>query len=246
MRKLRFLVPPGALSRGAGAEVDLPEEEARHLAVTLRAQPGLQVFLFDGAGEEWKGEVVEATRKRASVRLREPETASVESPLRVVVFQAVSVARVFEESIEPLTALGVAAIVPLLTERSRTRSPDAKRIGRWRRIAGEASKLSFRRIVPRIDEPIELSAIAPADPETRRLLLDPDATAGSFRAALTAPAPRSVELAAGPEGGFAPQEIEHLFSRDFVPVCLGPRILRTQLAAPAALSILMAAWSDMA
>ena len=126
MRKLRFLVPPVVLSAGAGAVVDLPEEEARHLAVTLRAQPGLGVQLFDGSGVEWSGEVVEAHRRGARVRLLEPETSRVESTLHVVVFQALSLDRVFEESIEPLTALGVAAIVPLLTERSRLSLPKSE------------------------------------------------------------------------------------------------------------------------
>jgi 16S rRNA (uracil1498-N3)-methyltransferase len=247
MRRLRFLVPPGALSAGAGAVVELPEEEARHLAVTLRAQPGFAVQLFDGAGAEWSGEVVEARRASVRVRLAAPETAPVESPLRVVVYQAVSVDRVFEESIEPLTALGAAAIAPLITEWARTagRAPDAKRLARWRRIAAEACKLSFRRVIPVIEEPLDVSALAALPAAGARVLLDPDAPPGSLRAVIEGPVPSEVGLAVGPEGGFTPEEVVLLTRAAFLPVCLGPRVLRTQHAGPAALAILMAAWSDL-
>lgn len=248
MRKLRFLVPPGSLDSGAGAVVDLPEAEARHLAVTLRAQPGFLVQLFDGAGAGWSGEVVAARRASVRVRLLAPEAGPVESPLRVVVYQSLTVERVFEESIEPLTALGVAAIVPLMTERSRTgeRPPDAKRLGRWRRIAAEACKLSFRRTVPVIGEPVAVSALAvlPA-PGAARLLLDPDAPSGSLRASVAGPPPAEAWLAVGPEGGFTPEEVTVLISGMFDPVRLGPRILRTQHAGSAAVAIIMCAWSDL-
>jgi 16S rRNA (uracil1498-N3)-methyltransferase len=247
MRRLRFLVSPGALSAGAGAVVDLPDEEAHHLAVTLRAQPGFAVQLFDGAGAEWAGEVVEARRAGVRVRLVTPETEPVESPLRIVVYQSLSVDRVFEESIEPLTAMGAAAIVPLITERSRVggRAPDAKRLARWRRIAAEACKLSFRRTIPPIEEPVAPSGIGPAPPGTRRLVLDPDAQVGSLRALIANPAPAEVALAVGPEGGFTDAESERLRAAGFTPVRLGPRILRTQHAGPAALAILLCAWSDV-
>jgi 16S rRNA (uracil1498-N3)-methyltransferase len=247
MRKLRFLVAPGALNAGAGALVDLPEEEARHLAVTLRAQPGFQVQIFDGEGPEWSAEVVEARRASVRVRLLSPETDPVESPLRVVVYQALSIDRVFEESIEPLVALGVTAIVPLLTERARTggRPPDAKRLARWRRIAAEASKLSFRRVIPVIGQPLDVEGLAALPSAGARFLLDPDAPAGSLRSAISGPPPAEAGLVVGPEGGFTAEEISCLTATRFTPVRLGPRVLRTQHAGAAALAILLAAWSDI-
>src|SRR5262249_19791520 len=247
-RKLRFLVPPRSLDAGAGAVVDLPEDEARHLAVTLRAQPGFQVQVFDGAGAEWSGEVVEAHRAEVRVRLVAPVSVPIESLLRAVVYQSLTVERVFEESIEPLTALGVAAIVPLMTERSRTgaRPPDAKRLGRWRRIAAEACKLSFRRTIPDIGRPVAVSALAALSaPGAVRLLLDPDSPPGSLRAGLAGPAPTEAWMAVGPEGGFTPGEIAELTGAGFAAVRLGPRILRTQHAGVAAVAILMNAWSDL-
>src|SRR5262249_34012530 len=147
---------------------------------------------------------------RVRVRLLEPETTPVESPMKVVVYQSVSIDRVFEESIEPLTALGVAVIVPLLTERARAggRAPDAKRLARRRPIAAEACKLSFRRMIPVVAEPVGVSALAaiPA-PGVRRLLLDPDAPSGLLRARLAEPPPAEAWLVVGPEGGFTPEEV---------------------------------------
>src|SRR5262245_34827318 len=247
MRRLRFLVAPGTLSAGAGAVVALPGDEARHLARTLRAQPGLDVQLFDGEGEEWTGVVVEATRGATRVRLVAREAAIVESPLRITVFQALSLERVFEESLEPLTALGVSAIVPLLTERSRAgRQPDAKRLARWRRIAAEACKLSFRRVIPAIGEPVTVTDLAATSArDDVRLLLDPDAPAGSLRTLIATPAPPGVGLAVGPEGGFTTEETARLVQAGFAPVRLGPRVLRTQHAGAAAVAILLAAWSDV-
>jgi 16S rRNA (uracil1498-N3)-methyltransferase len=215
--------------------------------VTLRAQPGLVVQIFDGEGAEWSGEVVEARRTSVRVRLLAPETAPVESPLEVVVYQSLSVDRVFEESIEPLVALGVSAIVPLHTERSRTggRPPDPKRLARWRRIAAEACKLSFRRVIPDVGEPITVEGLAALPAGGARFLLDPEAPAGSLRAAVAGPAPREAGLVIGPEGGFTAVETTCLTSAGFQPVRLGPRVLRTQHAGPAALAILLAAWSDV-
>ena len=248
MRKLRFLVPPGSLAAGEGAIVALPEEEARHLAVTLRGEPGLGVSLFDGKGVEWNGEVVDAGRGRAHVRLLEAETSPVESPLRVTVYQSLSLDRVFEESIEPLTALGVAALVPLLAERSRGagRAPDAKRLARWRRIACEACKLSFRRVVPEIGEPVAVDAVGTdASAGVLSVLLDPGAPPGALRALLAGPAPSSLRLAIGPEGGFTPGEVAALGRAGFLGVRLGPRVLRTQHAGSAAISVMLASWSDV-
>lgn len=248
MRRLRFLVSSGSLNAGAGSLVGLPDDEARHLAVTLRAQPGFAVQLFDGEGAEWSGEVVEASREGVRVRLLEPETAPVESPLRVTVYQSLSLDRVFEESIEPLTELGAAAIVPLLTERSRAggRPPDAKRLARWRRIAAEACKLSFRRVIPVIGDPIAVSALgSDPSPAARSLQLDPEAAPGSLREALAGPPPGQVRLAIGPEGGFTPGEVAQLTGAGFAPVRLGPRVLRTQHAGAVALAIVLASWSDV-
>ena len=133
--------------------------------VTLRCGPGTTVYAFDGEGREWSAEVERVERSRVELVLREDQTFPVEPPLRSLVLQAVSLDSIFEESVDQMTALGVSVIVPLLVERSKTprRPPDEKRLERWRRIAREASKLSWRRVVPVIERPVTLGPVRGAE-----------------------------------------------------------------------------------
>jgi 16S rRNA (uracil1498-N3)-methyltransferase len=248
MRRLRFLVAPGALDAGRGARVPLPSEEAHHLRASLRASAGTPIHLFDGAGTEYRAEVREVTAGLVEAVLLEQEVGRVESPLRIVLYQALTREESFERALGQATELGVAAIVPLLAERSlhAGRDAGARRSARWARIAGEAAKLSWRRVVPSIGRPVEISAIPPAsEPGVVGIALYPEAPAGSFRKALEAPPPREVGLAVGPEGGFSPGEIEQLTAGGYAVASLGPRVLRTEHAGPAAIAAILARWGDL-
>jgi len=247
MRRLRFLVAPGALAEGRGSIVRLPEDEARHLRVTLRGRQGMEIYLFDGEGAEWRAEVEAVSAAEIRAVLLEAGTAAVDPPLEIVVLQAVSRDEAFESALEQMTCLGAASIVPLLVDRSASaRPPNARRLARWRRIVREASKLSWRRTLPQVHDPAPVSELAvPGRPGSIDLLLDVGAPPGSLKAALAGPAPPSVRLAVGPEGGFTPAERCALLGAGFAAVSIGPRVLRTEHAGPAALALILAAWGDV-
>jgi 16S rRNA (uracil1498-N3)-methyltransferase len=188
------------------------------------------------------------TPTQVQVILLEEESDAVEAPLEVIALQAVSHDESFEHAVDQMTTLGVTAIVPLLVERSKmgTRRPDPKRLQRWQKIAREACKLSWRRLVPRIEAPALPSEVSPmVTAGTLPLLLDTESRAGSFREVLSGPRPDRVILAIGPEGGFSETERGDLLRAEFRPVSLGPRVLRTEHAGAAAMAIMMASWGDV-
>ena len=248
MRKLRFLVAPGSFREGPGATVVLPYEEARHIRVTLRGKPGMIVHLFDGEGKEYRGQVAAVTPTQVQIVLVAEESDAVEAPLRIVALQGVSHDESFEHAVEQMTSLGVASIVPLLVERSKMgdRAPDSKRLTRWQRIAREACKLSWRRLVPPVGEPVAPAGLPSLEGTgTIGFLLDPEAPLGSFHQILAGPRPDTVHVAIGPEGGFSPAENDTLRAAGYRPVCLGPRVLKTEHAGAAALALILARWGDI-
>jgi 16S rRNA (uracil1498-N3)-methyltransferase len=206
----------------------------------------MEISLCDGEGEEWRAEVAAVAPGEVRAALLEPLTAPVEPPIELTVLQAVSRDESFEAALDQLTALGVSVVIPVLVERTATgRAPDARRLARWRRIARESSKLSWRRKVPKVEDPLPLAEAAAHDPaRARGLLLDTGAPPGSLNELLRGPAPAAVLLAVGPEGGFSPAERTALIAAGFAPVSLGPRVLRTEHAGAAAAVLVLAAWGD--
>lgn len=247
MRRLRFLTSPGSLSDGEGARIALDEDEGHHLHAALRGREGDEIHLFDGSGVEWRARIVAGGPRETVAVLVAPVLDPVEPLVRIVVLQAVSRDEPFEAAVDQLTALGVAAIVPLQVARGKSpRGPDAKRLARWRRIAREAAKLSWRRVVPAILDPAGIEDLSRVSSEgAARWLLDPDARDGSLVAALAGPPRQEVVIAAGPEGGFSESEIARFVDHRFLSVGLGPRVLRTEHAAASAVTLVLAAWADL-
>jgi 16S rRNA (uracil1498-N3)-methyltransferase len=140
----------------------------------------------------------------------------------------------------------VTAIVPLLTERSVTELKDervVKRVQHWQRIIIGACEQSGRNRLPHIFEPIALRKWLTTDcPSGLKLVLDPYA---GQRLRSNTPATQEMTLLIGPEGGFTPGELQLAEAKGFVGVQLGPRILRTETAAVAALSALQILWGDL-
>lgn len=248
MRRLRFLVSPADLEAGPGSLVVLPPEEGRHLRVSLRGRPGAEIHVFDGCGRGFRARIVSLSSERVELSLVAEETDPVEAPLTLVLLQALTRDEAFESAVDQATALGVSSIVPLLTERGRTggRAPDARRLERWRRIAQEAAKLSWRRKAATIEDPIPVEFVTAVDsPGSIGLVLDTEAPHGSLRSVLDGPPPLQARIAAGPEGGFSAGERDALVRARFAPVSLGPRILRTEHAGCAALTVLLNRWGDL-
>ena len=239
----RFFV---AAELRAGERVALREEASHHAARVLRLAPGDTVTVFDGRGGEHAATVAEVRRGEVLVAVGERRDFEVESPLAVTLVQGLSSSEHMDATVQKSVELGAAVIQPLLTEKSVVRLTAERaeaKLAHWRRIAIAACEQCGRNRVPEVRAPAALrDYCARPDAASVRVLLSVQAEAG-LRDAL-AKAGRSIVVAAGPEAGFSAAEEAMLVSAGFRPVRLGPRVLRTETAAPAALAALNALAGD--
>jgi 16S rRNA (uracil1498-N3)-methyltransferase len=230
----RLFVPPERLR---GERVVLEGEPHRHLAKVLRLRAGDRVVLFDGQATEIDATVAAVGAR--TIELTLGARRSVRLPdVSLTLLQAVPRGDRMDLIVQKTTELGVSAIVPVLAGRSVARPP-AGRARRWQTIAEEAARQSGRADVPAVHEPLPL-ADALGLGEGARLLLWEEERGRSLRAAL-ADAPRRVVLLVGPEGGWGQEEVAAARERGFVPVGLGPRVLRVETAAIVAVALVQAA-----
>ncbi len=226
----------------AGAPCELPEETAHHAVNVLRVRAGDEVVLFDGRGGEYAARVSSVQKKRVLAEVLEHRAVERESPLHVVLVQGVSSGERMEFTIRKAVELGVAEIRPVLSATSVARPKGdraASRQAHWQRIAVSACEQCGRNTIPPVRE---LGAVpgGPFEPDPTKLLLSPR---GETRLSGIRGGNRFV-LAAGPEAGFTPEEEQAFAKAGFQPVRLGPRILRTETAALAALAALSALRGD--
>jgi 16S rRNA (uracil1498-N3)-methyltransferase len=227
-----------------GLEVVLEEAAAHYLGRVLRVSSGQAVSLFNGDGFEYRAEVLSAGRRdiRLAVTSRGPGLP--ESALAVTVVQALSRGERMDQTLQKCTELGAAGFQPLVSERSGLRLTGdklARRIEHWQGVVISACEQSGRARVPKVQAPLAVSEWLARPAEGSRLVLDPQAP----KALAGAKFGRCLELAVGPEGGFSPGELRSMREGGVQSVTLGPRILRTETAAPAAVAILQSVAGDL-
>jgi 16S rRNA (uracil1498-N3)-methyltransferase len=218
----------------------LTGEQAAHLARVLRAEPG-QVFDVVAGGFLHRAEITSVAEGEVVFALREELESDAALPLHLLL--AVFKFDHMEWAVEKATELGVGRITPVLARRTEKHLAlaAAKRVERWRRIALEASKQSRRTTVPEIADPVGLKQALEQEQSPTRILLS-ETEQGTTLAAALANAKASTEesdtaLAIGPEGGWTPEEMALFTQHQWQPVTLGPRILRAETAAIAAIAI---------
>jgi 16S rRNA (uracil1498-N3)-methyltransferase len=221
----------------------------RHLQV-LRLQRGDSVCLFDGRGREILARLSSVSADRALATPLHDVDGEVESPLACWVVQAIPVRpQRMDLVVRQLTEIGVVAILPVLSERSqsfaRVENALRKRHQRWERIAAAAAEQSHRRRVPRICAAAHLAKMLWDEMPTPVLLLDPGEDAPPLREITADSRPQAVTVMIGPEGGWSKDELDLMASHGAQVVSLGPRVLRTETAGLAAVSILMHRWGDL-
>ncbi len=228
-----------------GSVVELPAATASHLARVLRARAGDELILFSGDGREYLGaiESVRGARVTAAIGLGSPVDR--ESPLSITLLQCVPRGDRMDFIVQKATELGVTRIVPVLSQRSVVRLDEAQAESKavhWRAVALNACEQCGRNRLPGVDAPVPLlDYLGDSTAVSPRLILEPDTVArGAAPDIATA-----VEIAIGPEGGFAAEELEAFRIAGFLRVGLGPRILRTETAAIAALTWLQTRFGDM-
>ncbi|MDP3137003.1 MAG: 16S rRNA (uracil(1498)-N(3))-methyltransferase [Burkholderiaceae bacterium] len=214
----------------------LPEGAARH-AMVRRVQPGDTLTLFDGSGSDWPATVLAVTRSGVSVRVGDASAVNRELPLAVTLAVVMPANERMDVLVEKATELGVTCIQPLHSERSVLRvqgeRADRKR-QHWQAIAQAACEQCGRAAVPQVLPVAALLDWLPRAPAGARWLLSL-APGAQGPAAMPSPSPTLCTLS-GPEGGFAPDEEAAARAAGFVPVDLGPRVLRAETAPRAVLA----------
>ena len=243
MRTIRVLAPG---LPAAGGSFELPAGAAAHVARVLRLVAGDALVLFDGAGQEAAATIAEIRGSSVHVNVTVPAVVDRESPLSLTLVQGVSRGERMDLVMQKATELGVARLVPVMTERSVVKldaAQAAKRLQHWQGVVAAACEQSGRAWLPEVlpPQPLLKWLAQPAKEGEQRFLLHP----GSSTRARDLPALRSATLLIGPEGGLAPQEREAALQSGFQDLSLGPRILRTETAALAALAALQAVAGDL-
>ena len=230
-----------------GTELHLETDRARYLGRVLRLRIGDEIRVFNGDGPECSATIEAMTRTTATLRIGDTLEVATESPLRIHLVQAVSRGERMDYVVQKATELGVKRITPVLTEYGVVKLDEqraARRREHWEHVAVSACEQSGRTRVPLVDTPLPLRnwfGEKPAEVGTE-LILQPGASVAL--AAIAAPTTK-VCLLIGPEGGFSQSEYEDAGVAGFSAVSLGPRILRTETAAAAALSVLQSRWGDL-
>ena len=228
-----------------GAELDLPHNAARHVQV-LRLQPGDAITLFDGRGGQWQAEVLVMERKRVTARLLAHAPVECELATAVTLALGMPANERMDGLVEKATELGVAHIVPLVCERSVLRLDGERALRKaahWQAITVAACEQSGRNRVPQVLVPVTLRAwlagLPATDASAHRLQLSlaPGSQALAAMLAGTTTAATSITLLSGPEGGLSAVEMALAEASGFLPVSLGPRVLRADTAPLAALAL---------
>jgi 16S rRNA (uracil1498-N3)-methyltransferase len=240
-----------------GTRITLEGGAASHVTRVLRLRTGDALTLFNGQGGEYAAGIDKAHGEAVTVAVGERRTEERESPLDLTLAQGISRGERMDFVVQKATELGVRQLVPLLTERSVVRldAPQVHRkLNHWHAIAIAACEQSGRNRLPEVMAPATLRDFLRSAAQASvgggtgaagaptRLLLSPAAT---LRIA-EVPRPQSgVMVLIGPEGGLAEAEEEAARDAGFIPVRMGPRVLRTETAAIAALALLQQQFGDL-
>lgn len=229
-----------------GSQLSLAEDAANHVGRVLRMTAGQHLELFNGDGNNYAATIVEASKRSVSVVISAVTANNSEAPVAIHLAQGISRGDRMDFVLQKSVELGVTEITPLFTERCGVKLTGErllKKQQQWQKIVIAACEQSGRSVVPQVHTPVTLQQWLKAAPTGLRLTLDPYANKPLRD---LAHAPQQVTLFIGPEGGLTEAEVQAASAEQFLPVRLGPRVLRTETAALTALSVIQYQFGDLA
>lgn len=258
MTRRRFHAPPSAFTSDS-TRVTLAADEARHLREVLRLRAGDDVYVFDGAGHEFHCRIAESRRDTAELEVvSETSPAKAESPLRLTLAVALLKGEKFDLVVQKATELGVACVVPVVTQHADIRLRDAsdavKRVARWQRIALEASKQSGRAVVPEVTKPVTFESLiqttgrqtAGAENAATGLMFSERDGQPLLEAIRKLPSTlSSLTALIGSEGGWADEEIAIAGDAGWAIITLGGRTMRAETAGIVVAALLQHLFGDL-
>ena len=225
-------------------EFQLTEEAGHHIASVLRLKANHPIVLFNGDGNEYSAQIINAQRKKVFVEADACLSLSKESSLNIHLGQGVSKGDRMDTVLQKSVELGVTEITPILTERCTVKLDEArweKKLLQWQKIIIGACEQSGRNTLPSLNPPIALNKWLSESTSSSRLVLAPGAEKPLARQPYNT---QGFRLLIGPEGGLSEGEIHQANESGFTSCSLGPRILRTETAAISSISILQAQHGD--
>ncbi len=222
-----------------GFELDLDVMTKHYLLNVLRLKANNEIIIFNGKGEGWRAKILVLHKKQAKVRILETLQVENESPLNIHLIQGIAKSERMDFVLQKATELGVKTITPIVCKRSNIKIDKErweKKQQHWSRVVISACEQSGRFTVPKLNDiTLFQDCLANITAPTRlALVLD-----GQDRLSEVKPTDQEVVLAIGPEGGLTREEQDILMQQhDFKGIKLGPRVLRTETASAAAISIL--------
>ena len=224
---------------------------ANHIMRVLRLRSGEALTVFDGSGGEFGARIEEFRRDSVVVAVDDHRLLERESPLRLTLAQGISRGERMDWVIQKATELGTSRIVPLFTKRSMVRLDEKqadRKLQHWRAVAIAACEQCGRNRIPELAAPVDFFDVLPAEASgATRLLLSPtgDLRIEDLGQDVRQGASKGITVLIGPEGGLEDVEQEAALAAGFKAVRLGPRVLRTETAAIAALTIIQRYFGDL-
>lgn len=228
--------------------VILSGENAAHISRSLRMKSGEKLTLCDGMGFDYNAEILSLTSDSVTLTILSKEPTKTEPSVKVTLCQGLTKGDKMDSVIQKSVEMGVTSVCPVLTERCVSRPDDkskTKKVLRWQKIADEAAKQSGRGILPKVNEISDLKSTAQYLAKNGTKLIMCYEGGGSSPDRLITPADTDIAVFIGPEGGFDAKEVELLKDLGAQCTTLGPRILRTETAPVAALSVIMLLTGNM-
>ncbi len=244
-----FYAPP---EKWTEEEITLAADETGHAVKVMRLKKGDPVMVVDGLGAAGRGEIrhIAADRKRLTVSVHSRVRNFGESSVPVTLAAGLSVGSKFDTIVQQGTELGIKRFVPIISEKSKVKFDDPKRaasrVKRLEKVALAAIKQSRRAYRPDISTPMSLDAfLKETDAASLNLLFHPGTGSKAFAPALFERQPTRVCALVGPESGFSEAEISRAVVAGFLPVSLGPRILRAETAGAVVCALIMGALGEL-
>jgi len=242
----------------ADSNIELDKRASHHLSTVLRARAGMTVQLFNGDGKNYSGEVTN-TGKKTNVAISQVTANTSKSSLQLTLIQAIARGDKMDGIVRQATELGVAEIQPLYTTHSVSKldtNREERKRDHWHSIVVSACEQSGRSELPLVNPILSLNqylnTCAETHLNTQRWILSPVAipvssTSGETSSGTSSSTPPSIQhttIMIGPESGFDEDELNAAMKSGFTALQLGPRILRTETAGPAAIAVLQARFGD--
>lgn len=228
----------------SGGELILEDDLSHYIKNVLRIKAGEKIRIFNEIDSEYDAEIIQISKKTVLIKVNTNTNVNNESPLNIHLGQAISRGERMDFVVQKAVELGVSIITPLFTERCNVKLNKERSHSRkmhWQQIAISACEQSGRIHIPEVNMPMELSEWLKQRNESIRFICHP----GLDDKKNINNVPDNVALLIGSEGGFVEKEILLATQNSFKSLALGPRILRTETAAIAALTIIQSKWGDI-